>query len=368
MMATKQEATLLKQNKCNIPNKNQIKGPLTQPLLLREDDDTNEPAVISVSESLMTTDKEQHLHDYANSSAAEKSLRLDSKTKRTIRCLRVFLFCTLILNVCLAGGIVGIFMVFGSSDTPIIPPSPSPPPSGGGNLSCTINHTTSGGTSAVVKVASNDSSSINFCWYFPQFYYSGVEENHRKLTSFNSTKIENKDVISNQDLIQYSVYMDHWYENLTSPTIGILQNSSSVSTVSISNLLPGIPHQVQIHAQPLKASGEGQIVKSDIAVIWTSEKGGCGNIQDMSIYRASRKDTSNLKAVIKKCLMKGILDQNNTYKCIMHDTGLSYSCSQCWVPELNCILSRYAFCLLFACALLFLLWILVAGLSLRIKV
>lgn len=246
----------------------------------------------------------------------------DAKDKQ-ISCLRIFLILSIVSNVLLVGSMVGVYIVFGNSqgNCPVIPPVPAPT---GKNFTCSF----SGGSApdkAAIKLGTNDTNSIDFCWYFPQF-------------SSNDTKD-----------VRYSVYMDNWYLNINEPIIPILQNASATSTLQISNLLAGLPHQFLVTAEanvptPKSKATEGDgasssLVRYSSPVLQTrtADLGGCGNLDDMTIYRGA--DPSALMSTIKGCLIGNIANRNNTNKCIVEKTKLSSPCAQCWVPELDCILN-----------------------------
>ena len=238
---------------------------------------------------------------------------------RRIACLRTFLILSVVSNVLLLGAMAGVYIVFGNSqgNCPVIPPVPTPT---GRNFTCNFTGDDASDMPAI-KLGTNDSNSIDFCWYFPQF-------------------------ANDTEDVRYSVFMDNWYLNINEPIIPILQNASATSTLQISNLLAGLPHQFLVTAEanvpaPFGSAKDGgsSLVRytSPVLQTRTANLGGCGNLDDMTIYRGA--DPTALMSTIKGCLIGNIADRNNTNKCIVEKTKLSSPCAQCWVPELDCILN-----------------------------
>lgn len=222
---------------------------------------------------------------------------------------------SLVLNVLLAATIVVGYMVFsfssgGGGDCPPVPPAPGPV---GRNFTCSIPQDTREGDPQFV-IGENDTSSVDFCWYFPQFG--------------NDT-----------DQVRYSVFMDHWYTQVGTPSIPVLKNATAVETLEIQNLLAGVPYQFQVLAESLApgGGGTGEIIRTDVVTIATAESHGCGNRYDMDVYRNA--NPTALKETLRSCIVGNLAKANETRDCIVEQTSLSASCSVCWVPNMQCIIN-----------------------------
>ena len=220
---------------------------------------------------------------------------------------------SLVLNVLLAATIVVGYMVLSFSsggECPPVPPAPGPV---GRNFTCSIPQDTREGDPQFV-IGENDTSSVDFCWYFPQFG--------------NDT-----------DQVRYSVFMDHWYTQVGTPSIPVLKNATAVETLQIQNLLAGVPYQFQVLAEPLASGGggTGEVVRTDVVTIATAESHGCGNRYDMDVYRNA--NPTDLKETLRSCIVGNLAKANETRDCIMEQTSLSASCSVCWVPNMQCIIN-----------------------------
>ena len=80
----------------------------------------------------------------------------------TKRCLWGFLVASIVSNVLFLGGVVGVYVFFGS--TAPCPALPSVPPATGQNFTCNMSAADKQSSTPVLKLGSNDSSSVDFCW------------------------------------------------------------------------------------------------------------------------------------------------------------------------------------------------------------
>ena len=123
---------------------------------------------------------------------------------------------------------------------------------------------------------------------------------------------------ANDDDVRYSVYMDHWYDHVNEPTIAIVENATAISTMTVDNLLPGLPFQFRVTAVgPTTAANAGGApntvvtYRSPVLKASTAERGGCGNLDDMTVLRAA--DPASLRKTIQGCLISHITSRNTTY-------------------------------------------------------
>ena len=130
----------------------------------------------------------------------------------------------------------------------------------------------------------------------------------------------------------YVVMVDDWWTNSTAL---LPLHSTPNQTHVVGGLLPDTLYRAQImmHDGYLPAVDESQDDYSPVTAVRTATRGGCGNRNDLAVYK---NDGSTLINAVQTCFVSHLLSKTEAVRCMQNDVGITEACGTCWYDFSAC--------------------------------